>query len=201
MLVHACGCILGAIVTWQCFCEFLTTLFVSGSGRSDCRDGSRTFRCDQGKHQRGGVETESEGTAFHNIALSFSSSLCILHALSRSGTNYIHRRTNQNSASCEDKVVQFQRRRNETFQKHDFPLQISLNLIGSVLYGVRSPLLGRVSERSTPALGLWQGLFRHQSTLRPILEYFIPREQGLYSFKRLIANINCKKRKRKRKEM
>ena len=110
--------------------------------------GRRAKRCEQGKHQRGGVETESEGTAFHNIALSFSSSLCIFHALWRSGTNYIHRRTNQNSASCEDKVVQFQRRRNETFQKHDFPLQISLNLIGSVLYRVRSPLLGTINSRT-----------------------------------------------------
>lgn len=66
----------------------------------------------------------------------------------------------------------------------------------------QKPLTRRVSERSTPALGLWQGLSRHQSILWPILEYFIPREQGLYSFKWLIANINCKKKKKKkRKEM
>ena len=55
------------------------------------------------------------------------------------------------------------------------------------------------SERSTPALGLWQGLSRRLSILRPILEYFIPREQGLYSFKWLIANIHCKKKKKEEK--
>ena len=44
--------------------------------------GRRAKRCDQGKHQRSGVGSESEGTAFHNIALSFSSSsLCIFDAL------------------------------------------------------------------------------------------------------------------------
>ena len=127
--------------------------------------GRRAKRCDQGKHQRSGVGSESEGTAFHNIALSFSSSLCIFHALWRSGTNYIHRRTNQNSVSCEDKVVQFQRRRNKTFQEHEFPLQISLNLIWS-----QKPLTRGSRSDQPPALGFWQGLSRHQSILRPISE-------------------------------
>ena len=56
------------------------------------------------------------------------------------------------------------------------------------------------SERSTPALGLWQGLSRRLSILRPILEYFIPLEQGLYFFKWLITNINCKKKNKKNKK-